>query len=97
MEKLCSNTPVGSGLVESKSDEDVSVAKSQQVFAVVHGGKKVFPVLTRQSGKLDSELFSYIAFVIVVFISFVAAVTVISHELPLLIGELVYEYAERLI
>lgn len=97
MEKLFLNNPVGSGLVESESAEDVSVAKSQQVFAVMPSGKKVFPVLTRQAGKFDSELFSYIAFLIVVFISFVAAVTVISHELPLLIGELVYGYADRFI
>jgi len=41
-----------------------------------------------QSGKFDSEFAPYIAFVIAVFVSFIAAVTVASHDLPFMLGGL---------
>ena len=41
-----------------------------------------------QSGKFDSKFAPYIAFVIAVFVSFIAAVTVASHDLPLVLGGL---------
>lgn len=41
-----------------------------------------------QFKKFDSEFVPYVAFAIAVFISFIAAVTVVSHDVPLMLGGL---------
>ncbi|MBG6074325.1 hypothetical protein [Polaromonas sp. CG_9.11] len=41
---------------------------------------------TRQSGKLHSRIAGFMAFVAAVFVSMIAAVTVASHDDPLMLG-----------
>ena len=49
-------------------------------------GRRIARFRARQSGKLHSRFAAYMAFGAAVFISMIAAVTVASHDVPLMLG-----------
>lgn len=49
-------------------------------------GQRVARVRARQSGKLHTRFAGYMAFGAAVFVSMIAAATVASHDVPLMLG-----------
>ena len=71
--------------LKSKPGEAKTVKKTPPAGGM-SGKQQAGSARVYQAGKFDSKFASYIAFVIAVFVCFIAAVTVVSHDLPLMLG-----------
>lgn len=54
--------------------------------AIKREGRSIARARARQSGKLHSRFAGYMAFGAAVFVSMIAAATVASHDVPLMLG-----------